>query len=86
MLKLKWTECAECWMISVFDYYFGAECAESAECWVFQEKLALLKLKWTECAECLMISAFDYYFGVECADCRVQNVQNVGDFKKNLPC
>ena len=62
-------------MISVFDNYFGAECAE---CWVFQEKLALLKLKWTECAECWMISVFDYYFG---AECRVQNVQNVGYFK-----
>ena len=49
LLKLKWTECAEYWMISVFDYYFGAECAE---CRVFHEKLALLKLKWTECAEC----------------------------------
>ena len=28
LLKLKWTECAEYWMISLFDYYFGAECAE----------------------------------------------------------
>ena len=60
----------------------GAECAE---CWVFQEKLALLKLKWTECAECWMISVFDNYFGAECAECRVQNVQNVGYFKENLP-
>ena len=60
------TECAECWMLSVINYYFGAECAE---CWIFQEKLALLKLKWTECAECWMISVFDYYFGAECAEC-----------------
>ena len=60
---------------------FGEECAE---CWLFQEKLALLKLKWTECAECWMISVFDYYFGAECAECRVQNVQNVGYFKENL--
>ena len=34
-LELKWTECTECWMLLVFDHYFGAECAE---CWVFQEK------------------------------------------------
>ena len=61
----------------------GAECAE---CWVFQEKLALLKLKWTECAECSMISVLDNYFGAEFAECRVQNVQNVGYFKENLPC
>ena len=61
---------------------FGEECAE---CWLFQEKLAL-KLKWTEYAECWIISVFDYYFGAECSECRVQNVQNVGYFKKNLPC
>ena len=28
LLKLKWTECAECWNILVFDYYFGAECTD----------------------------------------------------------
>ena len=67
-------------MISVFDYNFGAKCAECAECWVFEGKLALLKLKWTECAECWMISIFDYYFGAECAECRVQNVQNLEYF------
>ena len=56
----------------------GAECAE---CWIFQEKLALLKLKWTECAECWMISVFDYYFGAECAEYRVQNVQKCWAFQ-----
>ena len=61
----------------------GAECAE---CWVFQGKLALLKLKWTECAEYWIILVFDYYTGAECSEFRVQNVQNVGNFKKNLPC
>ena len=75
-------------MISVFDYYFGAECSEcrvqNVGC--FNENLLLLKLKWTECAECLMTSVFDYYFGAECAECRVQNVQNVGYFKEYLPC
>ena len=61
----------------------GAECAE---CWVFQEKPALLRLKWTECAECWNILVFDYYFGAECTEYRLQNVQNVGYFKENLPC
>ena len=28
LLKLKWTECAECWIILVYDDYFGAECSE----------------------------------------------------------
>ena len=43
----------------------GAECAE---CWVFQEKLALLKLKWTECAECWNILVFSIQ-GAKCAEC-----------------
>ena len=47
---------------------YGAECAE---CWLFQEKLALLKLKWTECAECWIILVYDYYFGAGCSECRV---------------
>ena len=53
---------------------------------VFSRKHALLKLKWTKCAECWIILVFDYYFGAECSECRVQNVQNVGYFKENLPC
>ena len=82
------TECAECWMLSVINYYFGAECAEYRvqNVGYFKKKLDLLKLKWTEFAECWMTSVFDYYFGAEWADCKVQNVQNVGYFKKNLPC
>ena len=36
LLKLKWTECVEYWLISVFDHYFGAECAE---CLVIKENL-----------------------------------------------
>ena len=40
--KLTWTECAECWLILVFDYHFSAECAE---CWVFQGKHSV-QLHW----------------------------------------
>ena len=38
-LKLKWTACAEYWMISVFDYYFGAECADMQNVGYFKENL-----------------------------------------------
>ena len=70
----------KCWMLSVINYYFGAECAESRG---VEGKLAFLRLKWIEC---MVISVFDYYFGAEFAECKVQNVQNVGYFNEYLPC
>ena len=76
------------WMISVFDFSFGAECEE---CSVFQGKLAFLWVKWTECVKFCQFSTMNlvqnmhnigwYHF---LTITLAQNLQNVEFFKENV--